>query len=317
VLVGGTVSGLSISAAGPHGGDGPAVARALGLAPEDLLDLSQSLNPLAQDPRPVVARHLDALRTYPDPTEATAALAQAMDVEPDRLLLTNGGAEAIALLAAEVGGRVDEPEFALHPRGGGPRWRSNPHSPSGLLAGADETADVWDEAFFPLAAGRWTRGDGVPVVGSLTKVLACPGLRLGYLLADPDLVDRCRARQPAWSVGSLASTALPELLTAVDLPAWRDGIARLRQLLCGVLAAHGLTARPSDANWLLVDAPGLREALAPHGVVVRDCTSFGLAGVARIAVPDEDGMARLDAALSAADVRRTTERHVVSTESSA
>jgi histidinol-phosphate/aromatic aminotransferase/cobyric acid decarboxylase-like protein len=84
-----------------------------------------------------------------------------------------------------------------------------------------------------------------------------------------------------------------------------------------MLAAHGLTARPSDANWLLVDAPGLREALAPHGVVVRDCTSFGLAGVARIAVPDEDGMARLDAALSAADVRRTTERHVVSTESSA
>ncbi len=305
---------LSIPAAGPHGGDGPAVARALGLAPGDLLDLSQSLNPLAPDPRPVVARHLDALRSYPDTTEATAALAKVMRVPTDGLLLTNGGAEAIALLAAEVGGRVDEPEFSLHPRGGGPRWRSNPHSPSGLLAGTDETADVWDEAFFPLATGRWTRGDGAPVVGSLTKLLACPGLRAGYLLADPDLVERCRARQPAWSVGGLASTALPELLTAVDLPAWRDGIASLRHRLGAVLAAHGLGARSSDANWVLVDAPGLREALAPHGVVVRDCTSFGLAGVVRIAVPDEDGIRRLDRALSAADVRSKIARRVVRTE---
>jgi histidinol-phosphate/aromatic aminotransferase/cobyric acid decarboxylase-like protein len=315
--VGGTVSGPSIPAAGPHGGDGPAVARALGLAPGELLDLSQSLNPLAPDPRPVVARHLDALRAYPDTTEATAALANAMGVATDRLLLTNGGSEAIALLAAEVGGRVDEPEFSLHPRGGGPRWRSNPHSPSGLLAGADETADVWDEAFFPLATGRWTRGDGVPVVGSLTKLLAAPGLRAGYLLADPGLVERCRSRQPAWSVGSLASAALPELLAAVDLPGWRDGIVSLRHRLGGVLAAHGLSARPSDANWVLVDAPGLRDALAPRGVVVRDCASFGLAGVARIAVPDEEGIVRLDRALSAAGDWRTTQLQVVPAERTA
>lgn len=287
-------------APGPHGGDGRAVARALGLDPDAVLDLSLSLNPLAPDPVPVVARHLAALRTYPDPADATRALARAMGVEPSRLLLTNGGAEAIALLATEVGGRVVEPDFGLHPRGGGPLWRSNPHSPSGLLAAGADTADVWDEAFFPLATGRWTRGDGVPVVGSLTKVLACPGLRAGYLLADPELVERCRARQPAWSVGGLVAAALPELLDAVDLPAWRDGIAGLRAGLVEVLAAHGLAARPSDANWVLVDAPGMRDALAPLGVVVRDCASFGLAGVARVAVPAADGLARLDAALGTA-----------------
>jgi histidinol-phosphate/aromatic aminotransferase/cobyric acid decarboxylase-like protein len=304
-LVVGAVTGTShgpLPAPGPHGGDGRAVARALGLEPGAVLDLSLSLNPLAPDPAPVVARHLGALRAYPDPADATSALAATMAVDPDRLLLTNGGAEAIALLAAEVGGQVVEPDFSLHPRGDGPRWRSNPHSPSGLLAGDDEIAGVWDEAFFALATGRWTRGDGVPVVGSLTKVLACPGLRAGYVLADPDLVERCRARQPAWSVGGLAAAALPELLAAVDLPAWRDGVAVLRRQLVDVLAAHGLAARPSDANWVLVDAPGLRGALAPHAVVVRDCASFGLAGVARIAVPSEEGLARLDAALTAAGV---------------
>jgi len=298
-MVGGTVT---LPPAGPHGGDGPAVARALGLEPGSVLDLSLSLNPLAPDPAPVLARHLPAVRAYPDPRAATEALALAIGVEPGRLLLTNGGAEAISLVAAEVGGRVEEPEFGLHPRRGGPLWRSNPHSPSGLLARPDETADVWDEAFFPLATGRWTRGDDAVVVGSLTKLLACPGLRLGYVLADTDLVGRCRARQPAWSVGGLAAAALPELLAAADLPGWSAGVTRLRDALTDVLASHGLAVRPSDANWVLVERSGLREALAPHAVVVRDCANFGLPGVTRIAVPSEAGLERLDAALAAASI---------------
>ena len=141
------------------------------------------------------------------------------------------------------------------------------------------------------------------VVGSLTKLLACPGLRLGYVLADPDLVARCRARQPAWSVGGLAAAALPELLEAADLPGWCAGVAQLRGALTDLLASHGLPVRPSDANWVLVDRGGLREALAPHGVVVRDCASFGLPGVTRIAVPSEEGLERLAAALAAAAIR--------------
>ena len=70
-----------------------------------------------------------------------------------------------------------------------------------------------------------------------------------------------------------------------------------------VLQRHGLNPLPSDANWVLVKSPWLRELLAPHGVVVRDCTSFGLPGVMRIAVPDDDGLARLNAALAVLDVR--------------
>ena len=119
----------------------------------------------------------------------------------------------------------------------------------------------------------------------------------------PDLVARCRVRQPAWSVGGLAAAALPELLAAADLPGWCAGVARLRGALSDLLASHGLAVRPSDANWVLVDRGGLREALAPHGVVVRDCASFGLPGVTRVAVPSEEGLERLDAALAAATSR--------------
>lgn len=290
---------------GRHGGDAAAVAAALGIPAHDLLDLSASLNPLAPDPGVVLHRHLDATRRYPDARDATAALAASIGVAADRVLLTNGGSEAISLLTAAIGGQVDEPEFALHPRGPrGPRWRSNPHNPTGLLADRSETAGVWDEAFYPLATGAWTRGDvGVPVVGSLTKLLACPGLRVGYVLADPDLVASCRQRQPMWSVNGLVCTALPELLATVDLPTWSQGVAELRSELRDVLAEHGLTAQQSDANWVLVEAPGLRERLAPEGVLVRDCASFGLPDLVRIAVPDAHGLERLDRALTAIEAR--------------
>ncbi len=290
-----------------HGGDGARLAELLGISPCAVLDLSASMNPVAPDPAPVVARHLDALSRYPDPAAATSALAGAIGVPARQLLLTNGGAEAIALLAAELGrGRVDEPDFGLYRRhltvdAGGPRWRSNPHNPSGLLAPPEERADVWDEAFWPLATGTWTRGEshsGAIVLGSLTKLLACPGLRIGYIHAcDEDLIDRLAHRQPRWAVNGLACEALPDLLASADLPRWSAAIATLRLQLEAVLVRAGYPPRPSDANWLLVDAAGLRERLAARAILVRDCASFGLPGTVRIAVPDEPGLARLEEAL--------------------
>jgi histidinol-phosphate/aromatic aminotransferase/cobyric acid decarboxylase-like protein len=295
---------------GDHGGDGIRLARALGLEPRQILDLSASLNPVAPDPARVVARHVEAVARYPDPAPATAALARAMDVEPTRLLLTNGGAEAIALVAAEQGaGWVDEPDFSLYrrhlavldPAAG--RWRSNPHNPTGMLAAPGDTAAVWDEAFWPLATGTWTRGDtgqGAVVVGSLTKLLACPGLRIGYVLCPTDdLAGRLAARQPRWSLNGLAAAALPELLEAVDLPAWRAATGGLRDQLAAVLRKGGYDPRPSQANWLLVDAPDLRDGLAARGILVRDCASFGLPGTVRVAVPDRAGLDRLETALVA------------------
>jgi histidinol-phosphate/aromatic aminotransferase/cobyric acid decarboxylase-like protein len=294
---------------GEHGGDGARLAAALGVPVSEILDLSASLNPVAPDPAPIIASHLDALHRYPDSQRATDAMADALKVPRAQVLLTNGGAEAIALVAAELGsGRVDDPDFSLYrrhlpitgPRE--PRWRSNPHNPWGRLAPPREEAAVWDEAFYPLATGTWTRGDarrGAIVLGSLTKVLACPGLRVGYVHStDEDLIARLAARQPRWSVNGLVCDALPELLETADLPSWAKEITRLRSDLHHLLRDAGYTPLPSDANWLLVEAPGLRDRLAPHGVLVRDCTSFGMPGTVRLAVPDDQGLARLAEALA-------------------
>jgi histidinol-phosphate/aromatic aminotransferase/cobyric acid decarboxylase-like protein len=309
-----------VPAPGPHGDDAGAVAAALGVEATSLLDLAASMNPFAPSVAELAEPHLGALSHYPaerDVGMATETLAQAMGVEPGRVLLTNGGAEAIALVAAEVAcGWVDEPDFSLYRRHlahldpGAARFRSDPHNPTGALAGPRDRADVWDEAFYPLATGRWTRGDadqgGSLVVGSLTKLFACPGLRLGYVLApagNPDMVGRLQARQPRWSVNALALAVLPDLLARADLPGWATSIAVARRELSDLVAGYGLRPRPGAANFILVDgAAGLRDRLATRGVLVRDCTSFGLPNSVRIAVPGPDGLRRLARALEEVQV---------------
>jgi histidinol-phosphate/aromatic aminotransferase/cobyric acid decarboxylase-like protein len=71
----------------------------------------------------------------------------------------------------------------------------------------------------------------------------------------------------------------------------------LRGQLELLLQSHSLSPEPSDANWVLVPAAGLRDRLARQGILVRDCASFGLPDTVRIAVPDDAGLTRLDEAL--------------------
>jgi threonine-phosphate decarboxylase len=279
----------------------------LGIDPDEVLDLSASLNPFAPDVVGLAAGRLGALRRYPDVDAAERLVAELVEVPVERMALTAGGAQAIALVADHLGaGWVDEPDFSLYRRHltrldpAAPRWRSDPHNPTGRLAGDDDEAGVWDEAFLPLSAGVWSRHRPGWAVGSLTKAFACPGLRLGYAVAPTDAdAAALRRKRPAWAVGGLACAVLPDLLAANDPPGWTADIATARKATAAVLETHGLHPLPSDGPWLLVPAAaGLRAALAAHAVVVRDCTSFGLPDHARIAVPDDQGVERLDRALA-------------------
>lgn len=294
---------------GAHGGDGRAVAAALGFRGDQLLDLSATMNPLAPDVASLAARHLDEIRHYPDDRRATALLAGAIGVSPEQLVLTNGGSEAIALVAGELGeAEVVEPEFSLwrrHLRTVSPdaaRVRSNPNNPSGQLASAEERAGAWDEAFYPLSTGSWTRGDaahGAYVLGSLTKLFSCPGLRLGYVIAPDELTAHdLRERQVQWSVNGLALALCAELVELARLSEWSKELRSLGDGLQGLLNRAGLDVERADAPWMLVhDAPWLRPALAVGGVLVRDCSSFGMPGTQRIAVPGPIGLERVEQAL--------------------
>ncbi|MBX0328940.1 aminotransferase class I/II-fold pyridoxal phosphate-dependent enzyme, partial [Oscillochloris sp. ZM17-4] len=122
---------------------------------------------------------------------------------------------------------------------------------------------------------------------SLTKSYAIAGLRLGYLLADAELIARVAAYQPTWSVSSAAQAA--------GLAALADGgfLARtLPQIWAGSdalqagLIALGLRVHRAGLPFMLVragDGAATRAALLRRGCAVRDCASFGLPAWVRVA----------------------------------
>ena len=133
----------------------------------------------------------------------------------------------------------------------------------------------------------------------MTKLLACPGLRLGYIVArTPEEATRLRELRPQWSINAIAAAALPDLMEQADLEAWSKSIGVLRHQLSTLLADHGLQTSPAAANYVWVEsAPGLRDALLPYGVLIRSGASFGHPDAVRIAVPNDSGLSRLEVCL--------------------
>ena len=156
---------------------------------------------------------------------------------------------------------------------------------------------VIDEAFADAVLGETEscigpEMDSVLVVRSLTKTWGVAGLRAGYVIGDPRLVELLRRQQPHWSVSSPALTVM--LATTSDralresAQATRD-LASAREHLVGALERRGLRPVPGVAPFVLVEVgDGVREALRHSGFAVRRCDTF--AGLSdrwiRIAVRD-------------------------------
>lgn len=116
------VSGWSEHAGGRHhGAHGAEASRALEVPAERLLDFSQNINPLGSPPEALEAarRAIDEeAGRYPDLgyRRLRAALGEYLGVSPEKVVPTNGGAEALFLAAraAAAGGEalVLEPTFS-------------------------------------------------------------------------------------------------------------------------------------------------------------------------------------------------------------
>ncbi len=141
----------------------------------------------------------------------------------------------------------------------------------------------------------------VVLLRSLTKDHGLAGVRLGYLVGTPAVVERVRSIQPAWSVSALAQAAgLHALRNEGHVAQGRAVVARSKRYLLRALRELGLDALEGNANFLLVkvgDASSLRLRLLRQGIAVRDCTSFGLPQHIRIGVRRPGECRRLVAAL--------------------
>ncbi len=283
-----------------------AVAQRHARGPEEVLltaGAAQAFVLLAQALRP---RH--AVVVHPQFTEPEAALRSAgHDVE--RIILT----EPFRLDPARVPADADLVVLG------------NPTNPTSICHPAEAVAAlarpgrvlVVDEAFadtvhVPGASGEPAslshRRDlpGLVVVRSLTKTWGLAGLRIGYLLAPPDLVRQLASAQPLWPVSTPALAAAVVCSAPVAVAEERRIAAALvadrSHLVAGLVALPGVSMAGEPASsFVLVRVDGglaIRAALRESGFAVRHGDTFPGLGpdFLRIAVRDP---ATSDAFLSA------------------
>lgn len=201
----------------------------------------------------------------------------------------------------------------------------SPNNPTGTALGLDVVEAVYaaaeravvvvDEAYEEFARpgtpSALTLLQGRPrlvVTRTMSKAFAFAGGRLGYLAADPALVDALRlVRLPYHLSAPTQAIALAALRHAPEMLATVEVIKEQRDRIVAELEVLGLDPVPSDANFVLFggldDAAETWRALLDRGVLVRDVgiphylrvtagtpaeTGAFLAAMAQLARPEQD-----------------------------
>ncbi|MYQ43711.1 threonine-phosphate decarboxylase [Streptomyces sp. SID4985] len=278
-------------------------------------EIAASLSSLAAYPdgraarAAVAARHgvpVERVLLTAGAAEAFVLLARALKVrrpvvvhpqftEPEAALRDAGHTVDRVLLRERDGFRLDP---ALVPEDADLVVVGNPTNPTSVLHPASALLRlarpgrtlVVDEAFMDAVPGEREslagRRDvpGLVVLRSLTKTWGLAGLRIGYVLAEPEIISRLEQAQPLWAVSTPALVAAracvsPRAVAEAEAAALR--IATDREFLLSGLstfAERGVrVATPAEGPFLLVRIPGaaeVRSRLRDLGHAVRRGDTF-------------------------------------------
>lgn len=194
-------------------------------------------------------------------------------------------------------------------------WTGHPNNPTGrawdrgrlldLIDRSPAGYTVVDEAYLPFLPDEAERTvvpcvvdrDNLIVMRSMTKIYAIPGLRIGYVVAAPDLLARLRRCQQPWTVTTAAELAalasvdddeyLEQTLELIasesvrvtdrlwDVPGLRPGWPDRDRPEWAPPMANFVLASVVDTPWTSVQ---VQDALARRGLLVRECSNYhGLA----------------------------------------
>jgi histidinol-phosphate aminotransferase len=191
----------------------------------------------------------------------------------------------------------------------------NPNNPTGsyveptVLRGfiervPEDTVIVLDEAYGEFVTSpAWEESaawladrPNLVILRTFSKIYGLAGLRIGYGIADPQVVEALdKIRQP-FNVDSLAQVAAVESLRLPQrLEQRRHQIAAERSRLANRLDEMGIAYRPSEANFLLVDVtrlgipgPEVAQALLEKGVLTRSGYAMECPGWIRVTIGDAE-----------------------------
>ncbi len=130
----------------------------------------------------------------------------------------------------------------------------------------------------------------VVVIRTMSKAFAFAGVRLGYVVADPAVIDAMYLVRLPYHLSALTQAAGEVALEyQEELLANVERLRVDREIVAGKLRDLGLTVIPSAANFLLFTgfpqpAPQLWADLLARGVLIRD---VGLLGYLRVTIGNE------------------------------
>ena len=179
----------------------------------------------------------------------------------------------------------------------------NPHSPSGTLYNKEAVLDLAqfcdkkdvifsiDENYIEFAekgqdttlVGMVNEFENLFVIRSVTKFYGMAGIRLGYGVAAPSIVDRLETVKLPWSINSLASYATLAAFNDTEfIENTKRTIGKERaQLVKSLNEIEGLRVYPSVTNFVLIKITNrkitstkLKETLAKEHMLIRDCCTF-------------------------------------------
>lgn len=225
---------------------------------------------------------------YARATRLAGAMAEECDSSSD---------DGFAVPCSAIEARLDQRAVQLV-------WICNPNNPTAqviptarIVAWLERYPETWfviDESYIEFSDTAQSLLDrthaNLIVLRSLTKSFAIPGVRVGFAAVAPRAYETLCAHRVPWNVSSVAQAAAIAALG--DTAYYGESMADLRdakQELLNGLKSAGLEVIAGDANFFLIrsaDKKSLRQQLLRQGMVVRDCTSFGLPGWIRIATLD-------------------------------
>ncbi|SEF63925.1 histidinol phosphate aminotransferase apoenzyme [Actinacidiphila yanglinensis] len=206
----------------------------------------------------------------------------------------------------------------------------SPNNPTGTATDAEAVLALYDAAqaakpslvvvdeaygefshqasLLPLIEGR----PNLVLTRTMSKAFGAAGLRLGYLAADPAVVDALQLVRLPYHLSSVTqATALAALEYTDTLLGYVEQLKVERDRLVAELRAIGYQVTASDANFVqfgrFADSHAAWQAILDHGVLIRD---NGVPGRLRVSTgTPEENSAFLAAAKAVFATHTTEEQH--------
>ena len=258
----------------------------------------------------------------PDAHSLENMLAEKLEVPENTILVTNGANEAIYLIAQLYKGwasvipqptfteyedacrefshmisydSLDELEILPEDR---IYWLCNPNNPTGnvlvkslinhIIRQHPRYLFVVDQSYADytlcpmLEPKEMTDCFNLILVHSLSKKYCIPGLRLGYVVASPIIIDRLKHIRQPWTINAMAIEAGKYCVenNIQMIPDLNDYLSEAQRLHKNLSALEGVMVMKTDTNFMLVNidngnTPELKKWLIDnYGILIRDASNF-------------------------------------------